>query len=239
MNKKIFVAIPTGERGRNADFYDYYNQLEREQGTISSFAHGQSPAKNRNDMIDLAMKTDATHIFFLDDDMAPAPDILKKLSVHDVDVVSGLYLSRNYPHLPVFFDTAYHNGLCKYSFLTPGKLGLQKGVNCGFGCVLINLSIFKYLEKPYVRLGEIEKDEWCDDVGFFNRVREKGFEIYCDFDVVVGHSHTITIYPKRLESGEWVTEYRSGVGAITFPQILPDDSIIEKQIDELVNSPAS
>ncbi len=236
MEKKIFVAVPTGERGRNADFYDYYNQIERDPGTISSFAHGQSPAKNRNEMIDLALKTDCTHIFFLDDDMAPNVDILKRLAVHDVDIVSGLYLSRNYPHLPIFFDKAYKNGLCKYSFLEKGRKGLQKGVNCGFGCVLINLRIFKDLEKPYVRLGEIVKDEWCDDVGFFNRVREKGFEVYCDFDVMVGHSHTITIYPKRLEDGTWVTEYRTGAGAITFSQTLPDDKTIKSQEEELVGT---
>jgi hypothetical protein len=233
--KKIFLAVPTGERARNADFYDYYNTLIRPEGTICSFAHGQSPAKNRNEMIALAQKTDCTHIFFLDDDMAPAPDILMKLMIHNVDIVSALYLSRNYPHLPIFFDTAYHNGLCKYSFLTPEKSGLQKGVNCGFGCVLIDLKVFKDLEKPYVRLGEIVKDEWCDDVGFFNRVRAAGFEIYCDFDVLVGHNHNITLFPKRLENGSWVTEYRIGAGAVTFPQVLPTDDIIEQQVNELVN----
>lgn len=236
MLKKIFVAVPTGERARNAEFYDYYNQLNRPDGTICSFAHGASPAHNRNEMIDLALKTDCTHIFFLDDDMVPSPDVLEKLSKHDVDVVSALYLSRNYPHLPVFFDVAYPNGLCKYSFLTPGKSGLQQGVNCGFGAVLIDLKIFKDLEKPYVRLGEIVKDEWCDDVGFFNRVRNAGFEIYCDLDVFVGHSHSINIFPKRLEDGSWVTEYRVGAGNVVFPQVLPDDKTIEKQVEELVGT---
>jgi hypothetical protein len=233
---KILVAVPTGERGRNADFYDYYNTLDLEAGTVRAFAHGQSPAHNRNDMIDLAVNNDCTHIFFLDDDMAPPADIVKRLAAHNVDIASGLYLSRNFPHMPIFFDKAYENGLNKYSALTPGRTGLQKGVNCGFGCVLINLEVFKRMEKPYIRLGEIVKDEWCDDIGFFNRVRAFGYDVYCDFDVCVGHSHTVNIFPKRLEDGTWVTEYRVTGGNVQIAQIIPTDEEIAKQEKELVNT---
>lgn len=221
MNKKVLVGIPTMGFSRNDSFYDYYNMLERPAGTICTFARGQSPARNRNIIIELALQHECSHIMFFDDDLAFAPDVLIKLMAHDLDIVSGLYLMRSYPHQPIIFDYSDSTGKC--SHLYPEKTsGLVKIVNCGLGICLINTRVFKSLEKPYIRLGELEQDHWCDDIGFFNRVRKAGFELYCDLDVRAGHMCQTIVWPD-VTNNKWnVTYDTNGKGRVTFPAIVPE-----------------
>lgn len=202
------IAVPTAEFARQAQFYDHFAQLIKPEGTIISMAHGQSPARNRNMMIEQALKCDCTHIFFVDDDIILKPDTLVNLLAHDVDCVSGLYLMRNRPHQPICFESADSEGRCIHYFLnndngTPNE-GLVPVVAAGLGVLLIKMHVFEPLEPPYIRMGELESDMWCDDLGFFKRVREAGFtEIYCDLNTQVGHMATATIWPAKGPDGKW------------------------------------
>lgn len=227
MEKKVLIGLITGEYVRQASFIPSFIGLLRPEGSATVTVHGQSPAANRNDIIRQALKHDFTHIFFMDDDMVFPPDTLEKLMKHDKDIVSALYLLRSFPHRPAFFDKAYPDGRCKYAALTEESTGLVKGVNIGFGAVLISTEVFKKLEQPWVRLGEIEKDGWCDDIGFFNRCREAGFEIWCDLDAPVGHMSYTTLWP--IKDKEWFTEYRSPQGNVRFSQHNPTMADIDKE----------
>ena len=216
---KLMIGIPTGEYARRADFYDYFNAVEKPDGTMIMSSHGQSPARGRNLIAEAAITNDCTHVLYIDDDMTFGADSITKILAHsDKDVVSGLYLTRNYPHYPLAFDEWYEDGKCKYMFLTPEKEGLIEVVNIGFGFVLIKTDVFRALEKPWVRLGEIDKDGWCDDIGFFNRVSAAGFKIYCDLDILLGHHLTLTMWPRKI-NGAWQTVYRTHTGQeFMFPQ---------------------
>lgn len=232
MERKILIGLSTGEYIRRADFFPSYVGLYRPQNSISSSVHGQSPASARNIIIQQAFDNDCTHIFFMDDDMIFPQDTLIKLEKHldnsDIHIVSALYLSRAFPHRPVFFDKAYENGYCKYFGLT-NQTGLVKGVNCGFGAVLISTKVFDKLEKPYVRLGEIEKDGWCDDIGFFNRCRENGFDVYCDLDIPIGHMSTMTIWPE-IHDGKWMTNYKQSNGNVLMQQnVMTEEELIKEE----------
>ena len=72
---KVIIGVPTGEYARRADFYDYFNTLVKPEGTLLMLSHGQSPATNRNLVIQAALDNDCTHVFFLDDDMVFGPDV--------------------------------------------------------------------------------------------------------------------------------------------------------------------
>lgn len=211
MNKRVMICVPTLEYARRADFYDYLNMIEKDIPDVEvgqSMAHGQSPARNRNTMIELTLANNFTHILFLDDDVVPRPDILKKLLAHDVDIVTGLYLMRSHPHLPILFDKSYTNGACRFSILRPGLKGLVKVANTGLGAALIKTDVFRKMadDKPWIRLGQCEKDHWCDDIDFFNRARDLyGYDIWCDLECPVGHMVSATIFPMRKADGTWVT----------------------------------
>ena len=127
---------------------------------------------------------------------------------------------RNFPHYPLAFDELRSNGYCKHMFLTPDKQGLVEVVNCGFGFVLIKTDVFRALEQPWVRLGELDLDGWCDDIGFFNRVQAAGFKIYCDLSIYIGHTINLILWP-RLIDGVWYTIYVIPTGQqFQFPQSL-------------------
>lgn len=219
VSNKVMIGIITGEYARRADFYDYYNLLIKPEGSVVLFCHDRSPAKGRNLIIEAAQQMNCTHILFIDDDMGYKPDSLNKLLERDVDIVSGLYLSRVYPHQPVIFDLADDDGAAFPMFLTPDKKGLVPIVAAGLGFCLVKMSVFDKMEKPYVRLGELNVEHWCDDIGFFNRVRKAGIQSYCDLYVPVGHMGSMIIWPELTELNGWVTKYDTGgTGAIATPQ---------------------
>lgn len=227
---KVVIGLPTMEMARQAKFYDYLNQLERPLGTLLSCSHGQSPAMNRNIIIKQALEVDATHIFFIDDDVCIPRDALLKLLAHNKDIVSGLYLHRNYPHAPIAFNVAYNDGRCRYKFLENGDNGLVEIVNAGLGCALIRTEVFRTLgTENWIRLGQLNSQEWNDDIDFFNRCRAAGFKMYLDQTVCCGHMATATIWPE-YKDGKWLTVYDTQGGghaafwAATPKQIYGDDT---------------
>lgn len=236
---KVMICVPTLEYARRADFYDYFNMIDRDiPDTLvaNSFAHGQSPARNRNIMIEVALSNDFTHILFLDDDTVPRPDIVKKLLAHNVDIVTGLYLMRSHPHLPILFDKSYTDGSCRFTILRPGLKGLIEVKNTGLGAALIKTDVFRKMsdDKPWIRLGQCEKDHWCDDIDFFNRARDLyGYKIWCDLECPVGHMVSGTIFPMRKEDGTWVTAGTFDQKNIfELPQHQPTPEEVEKAIAE-------
>jgi hypothetical protein len=222
VENKVLIGLITQEYARRADFYDYFSLLDKPPDCLVLFCHDRSPAHGRNTIIAEAIKHECTHILFVDDDMACKPEALKQLLSHDVDVVTGLYLSRSYPHQPLIFDVADDSGPCLFAYLDGTEPRLKPIINCGFGFCLIKTSVFSKLEKPYVRLGEIDPEQWCDDVGFFNRVRNAGFQIYCDMECRIGHIGTLIIWPNK-ENGKWMSGYdTSGKTMVNIPQLIPE-----------------
>lgn len=199
---KVMVGLSTAEMGRKADFYDSFHTFVKPANTYISLAHGQSPARNRNIIIQQALDTDCTHVFFLDDDVVIPNDALMKLLAHDKDIVSGLYLMRNHPHQPIAFDFAEEDGKCRHLILDNYKgQDLIPIVGSGLGCLLVKTEVFRKMEKPWVRMGELESDMWCDDLGFYHRARKHGYQAYLDTTVLVGHQAAVTIWPINTPEG--------------------------------------
>ncbi len=139
---------------------------------------------------------------------------------------------RSYPHQPIIFENALKDGRCSHSWLRKGRKGLVPIMSAGLGCVLINIEVFKKIEKPYIRLGQLEKDHWCDDTDFFLRLREAGVELFCDLDCLVGHMASVTLWPHE-QDGKWFTAYDTkGLDVISIPQLEPPQELIDKCLKE-------
>lgn len=226
---KVLIGLLTQEYARRADFYDYFNLLEKPPGTFMIFCHDRSPAKGRNLIIEAALDNNCTHILFMDDDMACKPEALLQLLEHDKDIVSGLYLSRSYPHQPLIFDVADDSGSCLYAYLTGNESRLKEIVAAGLGFCLVKTDVFRRLEKPWIRLGELNNEEWCDDIGFFNRVRKEGIKVYCDMECRIGHIGTMIIWP-NYKDGKWSSGYdTNGKQTIDIPQFIPEVDFQEEE----------
>ena len=166
----------------------------------------------------------------MDDDVLAPIDMIEKLARHNMPIVSGLYLMRSFPHQPIIFDVAYENGMCRHHF--PKNEKLVPVVSAGLGCLLIDMDVFDRLEKPYIRLGEIETDHWCDDIGFCKRVRAVGYKIYCDPSIQCEHIAAVRIKPEFVD-GKWMVTYNTnGIGNVSFPAPVPEVVKEEKLKEE-------
>jgi hypothetical protein len=66
------------------------------------------------------------------------------------------------------------------------------------------MEVLDALGDPVWTVGQMDKADIGEDVDFCRRVREKGFQIWCDLDVGVGHKIIGTVWPYRTDDG-WVT----------------------------------
>jgi hypothetical protein len=224
VDNKILIGLLTQEYARRADFYDYFNLLEKPANATVIYSHDRSPASGRNRIIEAAIEYNFSHILFMDDDMAPKKNALSQLLEHDVDIVSSLYLNRAYPHIPLAFDIADESGAAFPVYLTPNMPRLIPIVAAGLGFVLIKTDVFKRMEKPWVRLGELNPEHWCDDMGFFHRARKEATnDIWLDTECRVGHMGTMLIYPNYEADGKWYSGYDTqGKGCVNIAMELPE-----------------
>lgn len=228
------MGYTTGQWARRADFYDYILTMDKPPNTNILPCHDRSPAHGRNLLFGAARELEHSHIMLMDDDVVPPKDGMMRLLAHDKDIVTGLVLSQPYPHAPLVFDLVTESGAALNMYLHEPP-GLKEVKNCGFGFVLFKTHIFDKLEKPWVRLGELDPEQWCDDIGFFNRVTKAGFKIYCDTSVMVGHINTHIITPE-YKDGKWYTIYNTGgPESIRIPQMVvnADYSFTEEEKDGL------
>jgi hypothetical protein len=214
---RVLVGVPTAEMARRAAFYDYYHALQLPMGALATFVHGQSIAYNRNKIVEQALENGCSHIFMLDDDTVFDPDILIRLLCHNVDLVTGLMLMRDYPHKPLIFSR-FVGGAAEHIFLN-GQSGLIPIAASGLGCVLIKTKVFSKLEEPFFRYGELDSDGLGEDLGFFKRVQDIGLQHYCDLDALVGHSTNVTVRAKVNTLGTWSTIYENNNGVVGFPAV--------------------
>ena len=231
---KVLIGVSTAEVARKAEFYDFLAALEKPAGTMMAQVHGQSPARSRNMIFEQALALNCTHVLLIDDDVAFRSDALKRLLVHDVDFVTGIYLARNFPHHPFIFHSFNENKSANFHFLQDGDCGLIPIVASGFGFCLIKTSAYKNMTKPYVRLGELDTDMWCDDIGFFNRLKEENPEAKCyaDLDLPIGHMAHVTIWPNQDINKMWMTTYSTnGTSVVNFPAVKP---VIDEKKEEVV-----
>ena len=210
VDTKVLLAYITKDYISRSDFYDYMNLMIKPHNSMQAPSHDRSPAHGRNVLIQHALDNNFTHILFMDDDVVPKPDALIQLLEHDLDIVSGLYLSKAYPHEPIVFDVADEEGACLPMYLDSDNQRLRQVVAAGLGFCLIKTHVFRVMAKPWIRLGELDPQEWCDDLGFFKRVREAGFKIYCDTECLIGHIGSMIIRPNKQKDGKWYTGYDTG-----------------------------
>lgn len=226
------IGISGSQLARYAVFYDTLLQVDIPPYVSIVQARGASIAKNRNVIAEKAIELGVRWIWYVDDDQVFERNTLRALlsRIRDpkVDIVSGLYVQRNSPFVPHVYDAPEtEEGAVTCQLLKPSDTGLVKRLAVGAGCLLIKTKVFKALEPPYWRLGQIVKDEWCDDIEFFHRVRQQGFEVWCDYDVPVGHTFMGTLWPTREADGAWGTSLIEGIDKIaTWPAAVIREEVI-------------
>lgn len=138
----------------------------------------------RTDLVEDAIKEEATHILWCDCDMTFKPAAVRSLLKHaDLDIVAADYLKRRPPNLPVAQGMDGER--------IPAGDGLIEAHHVGLGLALTRVDIFQLLPKPWFALPWNEERNGFvgEDVWFCRHAREHGSQIYVDRDASreVGH----------------------------------------------------
>lgn len=153
-------------------------------------------ARNEAVAFTLNEHSEATHLFFLDDDVIPPPDGLLRLladsEAYDLPIVTGLYLQRSAPHLPVVYR--YDPDASRHVQITRFCPGLQEVDACGGGCLVVRTDVLRAIaatgEQPFDYLPGMDASE---DVAFCLRARRLGYRLALDFYVACQHLTTVAI----------------------------------------------
>ncbi len=146
----------------------------------------------RNAIVLEAQKGQADWLLMLDDDMiintfvtqGPSADygFLERLIAHDKDLCGALYWQRTGACAPVLMAPVNGTG---YRFLREDEVtgGLQRVAVAGGGCLLIKMRVFDKIPQPYFA----PEFEYGTDVQLCRKAAEKGFEVWADTSIELGH----------------------------------------------------
>lgn len=152
-------------------------------------------ARNRNEIVEQAKKNGSTHLMFIDNDMEFMPSAIQRLLDHDKDIVGAAYNARPAPGKPLVSTVKMskdYTSLAISHLEIPSQLFKCYGLGTGF--MLIKMSVFKKLKKPYfVAYEDPDGTHHTEDIEFCIRAMKKGFDVWCSPTIKVGHIGTITV----------------------------------------------
>lgn len=144
-----------------------------------------------------------THLLMIDSDTIPPADALVRLLSHDRPIVSGLtpiisyHQEKGWETFDNCFQRVEHdeNGEPRVH-LAQRRTGLQPIYRCGAACLLIEREVFKKIGRPHFRFVPNEDNTLhvrSEDIDFCDRVREAGYTIYADTDVICQHEKPVML----------------------------------------------
>lgn len=158
---------------------------------------------------------DYDYVMWIDSDQVFSVDMFKRLLAHQKDIVSGMYMMSNLKHLAVVpkMDADYFVKNGSFEFLSRESLIEWKKENtesslmdvdyCGMGFMLIKRGVLETLEYPWFQPKLTTIQDMCgniivqdynsEDVYLCKTLKDKGYQILVDTDVLVGHEKAIVL----------------------------------------------
>lgn len=163
--------------------------------TNCSFYSGSIITSSRRNLVETFLKSDLDYMLWIDSDIKFPIDTPVRLLKRNKKIVGCNYRKRRFPN-PSF--TAMKKVEGKYvEFKTEAKSpGLEVVDILPHGMVLIEREVYEKVSKPYYLLDydQDTKTELGEDVYFFEKAKNAGFEIWCDQDLSREISHIGTFY---------------------------------------------
>jgi len=144
---------------------------------------------------------------WIDSDIIFTPDQFFKLINTDKDIVSGLYKMQDNIHYATVekWDDNFFLNNGNYQFMTPEMISKKKELfpvaYTGFGWMLMKKGVFESLEYPWFQptwkewdyKGKHIREFMMEDVSFCNMIQEKGYQIWINPEIVVGHEKMMVL----------------------------------------------
>lgn len=155
----------------------------------------EQPVDNaRNHIVEEFLKSDCTHLLFIDSDTIPQIDSLKRLMAHDRLIMTALT-----PIIEIDNNTNeyYRKWNCvgmDDKHLQPNT-GVQQAKVAGSSCILIKREVFLKLETPWYRF--VYKDDngknvvVGEDIHFTINCLAAGMETFADTTIICQHYKSV------------------------------------------------
>lgn len=145
----------------------------------------------REQLLEDAIRLGATHVLWLDTDMAFPPDTAIRLAVHDLPFVACNCVMRT----PALTWTARREGRSVAS--GPDSTGVEHVDRIGLAVALMQLSVIRTMPRPWFRHGWREGHDVGEDVMFCDTLRGFGYQLFIDHELSqeIGHIGQHTYRP--------------------------------------------
>lgn len=144
-----------------------------------------------NNLVKDALEVNATHLLNIDADMIFPPDAFTRLLEADKDIVGVNYRQRgNHTDQGQSISTVKFPGSgTLYRQVLPEDFPkeLFECAAVGLGLTLIKMEVFDKLPFPWFHTTENLNLHSTEDIVFCKEAREKGFEVWCDPTIQMGH----------------------------------------------------
>jgi hypothetical protein len=193
---KLMVAVPT-MFFVNVNFAqsmaDLCIKLTRDGVKVDvQFMEGSMIYVSRDRLAYRAIEGEYTHVLWLDSDMSFKPHIVDDLLWCGKDMVCGAFVSRKPPFSP-----------CVYASIEdPANMEKVKDFGkepfrvdgCGMACVLTSVELLKAVFDRFDTCFMPTEKIRGEDIAFCDRVKQLGYEIWCEPTVKPGHTAHIDVY---------------------------------------------
>lgn len=199
-NGLIFIGIPTLDVIKTETVASLFAATSRIEAPAklniftSSYIHDA-----RNKIVDAALEAKATHLIFIDSDMQFSPDSIQKLVERDKDIVGGLYFRRQAPHNPIINQK---DG--KRLVIPPvwPKNDLFEVFGIGTGFLMIKMKVFEKIPPPWFAFSNLWDKPIGEDIYFCWKAQERGFKVWCDPTLNLGHVGTYVFTKEDYDAYE-------------------------------------
>lgn len=158
------------------------------------------------------------HVWIMGDDHTFDPDVLLRLMAHPVDVVVPLCMKRTPPYDPVVYS--HQNELGEYVGAELPEHGLVEVHAAGSAGMLVSPRAIDMVGDPWFE----SHGGLNEDLTFCAKLRDAGFQIWCDTDTTISHLSEYAVWPE-WRGGAW------HVGLELAPRIvMPVDRILKAKV---------
>ena len=208
---KCLIAVPCMDTV-DTMFSNCLLSLKKPEGTMIQFQSSSLVYDSRNKLADVAVEQGFTHIMWFDSDMVFESDTMMRL-LEDLDeghdIVTGLAFARRPPFTPCIYKKL-RIGLAADEIETEHYLDYPKNElfeveGCGCACCAMKVDVFRKMREEDNELQPFSPIyPFGEDLSMCLRARRKGFKIFCDSRIRVGHvARTIVTEQQFLQYAEY------------------------------------
>ncbi len=177
-NPSVLIAVPTMGQ-MNSKFVIDLVSCEKPMSSGVIFPTRVVVHLARNKVVQEMYRRNAEWIMWIDDDMLFPKNGIKHLMSLNRDITCGMFFRRAEPFDPCV--SMFVEKERSYFPIQP-KQGIVKVDGCGMAFTLVHRRVYDKLKDPWYHWGEFGEDlQFCYDA------KQKGFEIFCDSNMIIRH----------------------------------------------------